>query len=137
MIRAGEGSGNPTIDTGIPPTHVEFGGRASPTFNAINDGKGNTDCNGHGTHVSGTVGSASHGVAKAVLLHAVRVLDCTGFGLNSQVIAGINRVTANRIKPAVANISLGGGFSAALNAAVAKSIQAGVTYVGQQQSRRL
>ena len=116
------------IDTGILRTHVDFGGRAVFGFDAIQDGNGMTDCHGHGTHVAGTVGGATYGVAKAVRLHAVRVLDCTGSGLVSQVIAGINWVTSHRIKPAVANMSLGGGFSQALNTAVANSIKAGVSY---------
>ncbi|HEY7026476.1 MAG TPA: S8 family serine peptidase [Gemmatimonadales bacterium] len=116
------------IDTGILRTHVDFGGRAVFGFDAIQDGNGMTDCHGHGTHVAGTVGGSTYGVAKAVRLHAVRVLDCTGSGLISQVIAGINWVTAHRIKPAVANMSLGGGFSQALNTAVANSIKAGVSY---------
>jgi len=116
------------IDTGILRTHVDFGGRAVFGFDAIQDGNGMTDCHGHGTHVAGTVGGATYGIAKAVRLHAVRVLDCTGFGLTSQVIAGVNWVTSHRIKPAVANMSLGGGFSQALNTAVANSIKAGVSY---------
>jgi subtilisin family serine protease len=116
------------IDTGILRTHVDFGGRAVFGFDAIQDGNGMTDCHGHGTHVAGTVGGATYGIAKAVKLHAVRVLDCTGSGLISQVIAGVNWVTSHRIKPAVANMSLGGGFSQALNTAVANSIKAGVSY---------
>ena len=116
------------IDTGILLTHTDFGGRASFGFDAIHDGNGMTDCHGHGTHVSGTAAGTTFGIAKAAKLHAVRVLDCSGSGSNSQVIAGINWVTANRIKPAVANMSLGGGFSAALNQAVATSIAAGVSY---------
>jgi PKD repeat protein len=116
------------IDTGILRTHVDFGGRAVFGFDAIQDGNGMTDCHGHGTHVAGTVGGSTYGVAKAVRLHAVRVLDCTGSGLISQVIAGINWVTSHRINPAVANMSLGGGFSQALNSAVANSIAAGVSY---------
>ncbi|HSE67161.1 MAG TPA: S8 family peptidase, partial [Gemmatimonadales bacterium] len=116
------------IDTGILRSHVDFGGRAVFGFDAIQDGNGMTDCHGHGTHVAGTVGGATYGIAKAVRLHAVRVLDCTGSGLISQVIAGVNWVTSHRIKPAVANMSLGGGFSSALNTAVANSIKAGVSY---------
>jgi subtilisin family serine protease len=116
------------IDTGIRATHQQFGGRVSGGFTAINDGNGTNDCNGHGTHVSGTVGSATYGVAKGVSLHPVRVLDCTGSGSTSGVIAGVNWVTQNRVLPAVANMSLGGGVSTALDSAVANSIASGVTY---------
>jgi len=116
------------IDTGIRATHQQFGGRVSGGFTAINDGNGTNDCNGHGTHVSGTVGSATYGVAKGVSLHPVRVLDCTGSGSTSGVIAGVNWVTQNRVLPAVANMSLGGGVSSALDTAVANSIASGVTY---------
>ena len=116
------------IDTGIRATHQQFGGRVSGGFTAINDGNGTNDCNGHGTHVSGTVGSATYGVAKGVSLHPVRVLDCTGSGSTSGVIAGVNWVTQNRVLPAVANMSLGGGVSTALDTAVANSIASGVTY---------
>jgi serine protease len=117
------------IDTGIRATHTEFGGRVSTTgFTAINDGNGTNDCNGHGTHVSGTIGGATYGVAKSVTLHAVRVLDCSGSGSTSGVIAGVDWVTANRTLPAVANMSLGGGASTALDDAVRRSVAAGVTY---------
>jgi subtilisin family serine protease len=115
------------IDTGIRLTHNDFGGRASTGFDAV-DGGSADDCNGHGTHVSGTVGGSSFGVAKGVQLVAVRVLDCTGSGAISQVIAGVDWVTANAIKPAVANMSLGGGANAALDAAVTNSINSGVSY---------
>jgi subtilisin family serine protease len=117
------------IDTGIRTTHAEFGGRASGDFTSIADGNGTSDCYGHGTHVAGIVGGATYGVAKQTTLHAVRVLDCTGNGPTSGVIAGIDWVTQNHVKPAVANISLGGGASAALNDALRNSIAAGVTYV--------
>jgi subtilisin family serine protease len=116
------------IDTGIRATHVEFGGRASGAFTAITDAFGTSDCNGHGTHVAGTIGGATYGIAKNVLLHSVRVLDCTGSGTLSGVLAGVNWVTANAVHPAVANMSLGGGVSPTLNAAVASSIASGVTY---------
>jgi subtilisin family serine protease len=116
------------IDTGIRITHRDFGGRASVGTDTVGDGRNGIDCNGHGTHVSGTVGGATFGVAKGVSLVAVRVLDCGGSGTNSGVIAGIDWVTANAIKPAVANMSLGGGASAALDQAVQRSIAAGVTY---------
>jgi aqualysin 1 len=117
------------IDTGIRRTHTQFGGRAFVGFDAINDGRNTSDCNGHGTHVAGTVGGSTYGVAKSVRLFAVRVLSCSGSGSTSGVIAGVNWVTANHIKPAVANMSLGGGASSALDTAVRNSIAAGVTYV--------
>jgi subtilisin family serine protease len=116
------------IDTGISVSHSEFGGRASGGFTAINDGNGTNDCNGHGTHVAGTIGGATWGVAKSVALKAVRVLDCSGSGTTSGVISGVNWVTANKTLPAVANMSLGGGASSALDTAVTNSINSGITY---------
>jgi subtilisin family serine protease len=116
------------IDTGILTTHTEFGGRATPGFDAVTSGGSAVDCNGHGTHVSGTVGGTTYGVAKDVRLVAVRVLDCNGSGSTSGVIAGIDWVTANHATPAVANMSLGGGASTALDQAVQRSIASGVTY---------
>ncbi len=126
--KSGSGVTAYVIDTGIRITHSEFGGRASSGFTAINDGNGTNDCNGHGTHVAGTIGSATWGVAKAVALKAVRVLDCSGSGTTSGVISGVNWVTANRTLPAVANMSLGGGASSALDTAVTNSINSGITY---------
>jgi subtilisin family serine protease len=116
------------IDTGIRAAHTEFGGRASVGTDTIGDGQNGNDCNGHGTHVAGTVGGSTYGVAKAVRLVAVRVLNCAGSGTNAGVIAGVDWVTANAIKPAVANMSLGGGVSAPLDTAVRNSIASGVTY---------
>jgi subtilisin family serine protease len=116
------------IDTGIRRTHTQFGGRAFIGFDAVGDGQNTNDCNGHGTHVSGTVGGSTYGIAKAVRLFAVRVLSCSGSGSNAGVIAGVDWVTANRVRPAVANMSLGGGVSTALDSAVRRSITAGVTY---------
>ena len=118
------------IDTGIRATHSQFAGRVISGFTAINDGRGTSDCNGHGTHVAGTVGGSTYGVAKNVTLVAVRVLDCNGSGSNSGVIAGVDWVSGNHTagQPAVANMSLGGGASSALDTAVNNSINDGVTY---------
>jgi subtilisin family serine protease len=127
--RTGAGVRAYIIDTGIDVAHQEFGGRASAGFDATLPVLGNADdCNGHGTHVAGTVGGTTYGIAKNVSLVAVKVLDCTGFGQTSGVIAGVDWVTQNHVKPAVANMSLGGGASATLDQAVSNSIQAGVTY---------
>ncbi|WP_246080163.1 S8 family peptidase [Modestobacter altitudinis] len=117
------------IDTGIAFRHSDFGGRAVSGYDAV-DGGAADDCNGHGTHVSGTIGGATYGVAKGVRLVGVRVLDCAGSGSNAGVIAGIDWVTANHAAgaPAVANMSLGGGASTALDQAVQRSIADGVTY---------
>ncbi|HYJ80196.1 MAG TPA: S8 family peptidase, partial [Longimicrobiaceae bacterium] len=117
------------IDTGILTSHSNFGGRASGGYTAINDGRGSTDCNGHGTHVAGTIGSTTYGVAKSVSLIAVRVLDCSGNGTNAGVIAGMDWVAQNRVLPAVANMSLGGGASQAVDDAVNRMHTAGVTVV--------
>ncbi|HYN84705.1 MAG TPA: S8 family peptidase [Pyrinomonadaceae bacterium] len=116
------------IDTGIRTSHAQFGGRAAVSFDAVGDGQNGQDCNGHGTHIAGTVGGSTYGVAKGVQLRAVRVLNCSGSGSTSNVIAGVDWVTRNRVLPAVANMSLGGGASAALDTAVQNSINAGVTY---------
>jgi len=116
------------IDTGILLTHNEFTGRLFTGFDAVTSGGTANDCNGHGTHVAGTVGGTVYGVAKQVRLHAVRVLSCSGSGTTSGVIAGVDWVTANHVKPAVANMSLGGGASTSLDSAVKNSIAAGVTY---------
>jgi subtilisin family serine protease len=112
------------IDTGIRTTHTQFGGRASNVFDAL--GGTGADCNGHGTHVSGTVGGSTYGVAKSALLRGVRVLDCNGSGSTSGVISGVDWVTANHISPAVANMSLGGGVSSALDTAVNNLSNSGV-----------
>ena len=113
------------IDTGIRTTHTQFGGRASNVFDAF--GGNGQDCNGHGTHVAGTVGGSTYGVAKSALLRGVRVLDCNGSGSNSGVIAGVDWVRNNHIAPAVANMSLGGGVSTALDTAVNSLSNSGVT----------
>ena len=115
------------IDTGIRATHTEFDGRASADANFFDDGR-TDDCNGHGTHVAGTVGGETYGVAKDVRLHAVRVIGCDGFGLLSSIVGGVDWVTANHIRPAVANMSLGGLHNPIINQAVIRSIASGVTY---------
>jgi subtilisin family serine protease len=115
------------LDTGIRTSHTQFGGRA--TWGANFAGGQNTDCHGHGTHVAGTVGGSTYGVAKAVRLVAVKVLNCAGSGTLSGVVAGINWVTNNAVEPAVANMSLGGGASSSIDSAVANSVASGVTYV--------
>lgn len=118
------------IDTGIRKTHTEFGGRAVHGFDAIAAGLSSDDCNGHGTHVAGTIGGATYGIAKGVRLVAVRVLNCAGVGLNSGVLAGVDWVTGDHDpgEAAVANMSLGGDASTALDQAVRNSIADGVTY---------
>jgi subtilisin-like proprotein convertase family protein len=117
------------IDTGIRFSHVDFGGRAISGFDAI-DGGAADDLNGHGTHVAGTVGGTTYGVAKSVVLVGVRVLDASGFGTTDSVVAGIDWVTGNHRpgEPAVANMSLGGGTDSILDSAVTNSIASGVTY---------
>ncbi|WP_433830306.1 S8 family peptidase [Actinoplanes sp. CA-015351] len=115
------------IDTGIRTTHQDFGTRATSGFDAVDGGTAD-DCNGHGTHVAGTVGGSAYGVAKGVQLVGVRVLDCEGSGTTAQVVAGIEWVTANAVKPAVANMSLGGSADTALDNAVSASIASGVSY---------
>ena len=117
------------IDTGVLGSHSQFSGRMGNGYTAISDGRGTTDCNGHGTHVAGTVGGTTHGVAKGVTIHPVRVLGCTGSGTNSGVIAGMDWVTANRVRPAVANMSLGGSADQATDDAVNRLHNAGVTVV--------
>lgn len=125
------------VDTGIRSSHDEFGGRVGAGRNFVSSGFlfGSTDpddtddCNGHGTHVAGTVAGSRYGVAKAATVHPVRVLGCNGSGSNSGVIAGVDWLAANHQAPAVANMSLGGGNSDALDAAVRGAISAGVTFV--------
>ena len=125
----GQGVRAYVIDTGIRFSHADFGGRAISGFDAIDGGTAD-DCNGHGTHVAGTIGGSTYGVAKGVTLVGVRVLNCQGSGTNAQVIAGIDWVSSDHDpgERAVANMSLGGGASTALDTAVINSINDGVTY---------
>src|SRR5262245_51509910 len=128
--RTGAGVKAYIIDTGIRTTHAQFGGRAIDGRDTVDGALPAADCNGHGTHVAGTVGGSTYGVAKGVTLVAVRVLNCSGSGTNSGVIAGIDWVTGNHQagQPAVANMSLGGSASSALDTAVRNSIADGVSY---------
>ncbi|MFK4066979.1 S8 family peptidase [Streptomyces sp. NPDC029674] len=116
------------VDTGLRTTHTEFGGRASVGVDTVGDGRNGDDCNGHGTHVGGVAAGKTYGVAKEAKLVAVRVLDCQGSGTTSGVVAGVDWVTKKAPRPAVANMSLGGGASQVLDTAVRNSIRSGVTY---------
>ncbi|MGA0081924.1 MAG: S8 family serine peptidase, partial [Ilumatobacteraceae bacterium] len=119
------------VDTGIDATHPEFGGRVNSGFDAVSGGSGQIDCNGHGTHVAGTIASQTYGVAKAARLVPVRVLDCNGSGTYSGVIAGLDWIAQNRPtnQLAVVNMSLGGGASSSLDSAVASLVASGVAVV--------
>ncbi|MEU9300520.1 S8 family peptidase [Streptomyces sp. NPDC048269] len=126
--KAGEGVTAYIIDTGVRKTHQDFGGRASDGYDAIDNDNTAQDGHGHGTHVAGTVAGGSYGVAKKARIVGVRVLDNNGSGTTAQVVAGIDWVTRNAVKPAVANMSLGGGADSALDTAVRNSIASGITY---------
>lgn len=119
------------IDTGVRADHTDFGGRVASGYSTIADGRGTTDCNGHGTHVAGTIAGSAYGVAKAASVIPVRVLDCYGSGTWSGVIAGLDWVAKNHAPgvPAVANMSLGGGASSLVDDAVRAVISDGVTTV--------
>jgi subtilisin family serine protease len=112
------------IDTGVRADHADFGGRAVMSYNSA--GGKNTDCNGHGTHVAGTVGGATYGIAKGVRIYGVKVLDCRGSGTWSGVISGMDWVASNHRKPAVANMSLGGGANQSVDDAATRLSDAGV-----------
>lgn len=114
------------IDSGLQANHPEFGGRAQNVYDAVGDGQNGNDCNGHGTHVAGIVGSVKYGVAKGVALRGVRAVNCSGSGTTSGIIASLDWVRVNAVRPAVANMSLGGGFSSALNTAVNNLANSGV-----------
>ncbi len=126
----GEGVTAYVIDTGIRPTHSEFANRVRLGFDAVGDGRNGVDCNGHGTHVAGTIGGTTYGVAKRVSLVAVRVLNCDGAGKLSDVIAGIDWVASDHASgPAVINMSLGGAASHSLDLAVNRAIADGISVV--------
>ncbi|KJY89334.1 alkaline serine protease [Pseudoalteromonas piscicida] len=117
------------IDTGVLNSHNDFGGRARNGYDFVDNDAVSQDCNGHGTHVAGTIGGSQYGVAKAVDLVGVRVLNCSGSGSYAGVIAGIDWVAGNASGPSVANMSLGGGKSQAVNNAVANAVNRGITFV--------
>lgn len=128
---AGAGVSAYVVDTGVLAAHTEFAGRMSAGWTAVADGRGSGDCNGHGTHVAGTVAGSTYGVAKRATIVPVRVLDCTGSGYNSDVVAGLDWVAANHAAgaPAVVNLSLGGAASAAVDTALQGVINDGVAAV--------
>ncbi|QFZ17986.1 S8 family peptidase [Saccharothrix syringae] len=116
------------IDTGVRISHTTFGGRARNGYDAVENDSVAQDGNGHGTHVAGTIAGSTYGVAKGATVYGVRVLNDAGSGTTADVVEGIDWVTNNHVKPAVANMSLGGGASSTIDAAVRRSIAAGVTY---------
>jgi subtilisin family serine protease len=126
--RRGNGVTVYVLDSGIRTTHQEFGGRASFAADFVGDGQNGADCEGHGTSVAAVAGGVTYGVAKNVSLKNVRVCDCFGICPTSAVISGVDWVTGNHAKPAVANMSLAVSPSTALDKAVRKSLAAGVTY---------
>jgi subtilisin family serine protease len=128
FIRTGAGVHFYGIDTGINLTHVDLSGRVGVGFDAVTPGGNANDCNGHGTHTATTAAGTSFGVAKGATVHPIRVLDCSGSGTVAGVIAGVDFVTQNHVNPAVANMSLGGGISTALDQAVTASVASGVVY---------
>lgn len=128
-LRSGQGVRAYIVDTGILASHQDFGGRVLEGYSSVADANGSSDCNGHGTHVAGIVGGSTWGVAKAVGLVPVRVLDCNGSGMSSSVIAGLDWILAHGVKPAVVNLSLGGGVSPAMDAAVARLVAEGYAVV--------
>lgn len=117
-LQTGSGTTAYIVDTGILSTHQQFSGRVLSGYTAISDGNGTSDCHGHGTHVAGTVGGSTYGVAKNVSLVPIRILGCDGSGASSNVIAGLDWILKNGKKPAVVNISLGGEANASLDSAV-------------------
>jgi subtilisin family serine protease len=132
--RTGQGVNVYVIDSGIRPTHREFGGRAGVAADFVGDGRNGVDCSGHGTHVAGTIGGATYGVARAVRLHSVRILPCSGGSPRSRTIAAVDWVAANHVKPAVANLSVTGvnesfPSPSALDLAVEGAVAAGVSVV--------
>ena len=125
---AGSGVTAYVIDTGVRISHAQFGGRAFNGYDAVSNDNVAQDGNGHGTHVASTIAGSTYGIAKQAKIVAVRVLNNAGSGTTAGVVAGIDWVTANHSGPSVANMSLGGGASTAIDTAVRNSISSGVTY---------
>jgi subtilisin family serine protease len=127
---AGSGVRVYVVDTGVRSTHVDFGGRVAAGYTAISDGRGTEDCDGHGTHVAGTSAGATWGLASRATIVPVRVLDCTGSGSWSGVVAGLDWIAGDVAgRPAVANMSLGGGANSTVDSAVSRAVSAGVSVV--------
>lgn len=128
---AGAGVTAYVVDTGVVASHADFGGRVAAGWTAVADGRGSGDCNGHGTHVAGTAAGSTYGVAKSATVVPVRVLDCNGSGYNSDVVAGLDWIAAHHPAgvPAVANLSLGGPASSAVDTAIQAVMNDGVTAV--------
>ena len=133
ISRAGEATGVDVyvIDTGVRTSHTDFTSRVVAGFSAVTDGRGTDDCHGHGTHVAGTVAGATYGIGTKARIIPIRVLDCNGSGSSTGVISGINWMIQHHVagQPAVANLSLGGGFDVALNDAIERAVADGITVV--------
>jgi len=117
------------VDTGVLASHQDFTGRVKAGYTAVSDGNGTTDCNGHGTHVAGTIAGTKYGIAKSASIIPVRVLDCNGSGTTSTVIAGLDWVASQNPKNAVVNLSLGGGTSTALDDAINRVVNKDIVVV--------
>lgn len=117
------------VDTGVLASHQDFAGRVKAGYTAVSDGKGTTDCNGHGTHVAGTIAGTKYGIAKSASIIPVRVLDCNGSGTTSTVIAGLDWVASQNPRNAVVNLSLGGGTSTALDDAINRVVNKDIVVV--------
>ncbi len=123
----GDGATVYVLDTGTDYRQSEFGGRASSGYDFVDNDSDASDCHGHGTHVAGTVGSTTYGVAKGVKIVAVRVLGCDSSAPWSTIVSGIDWVTKNAKKPAVLTMSIGGGATSTVDQAVQGAVRAGIT----------
>lgn len=128
---SGQGAAVYVVDTGIRASHEDFENRVLPGFSSITDGRGTIDCNGHGTHVAGTIAGSTYGIAKQANLVPVRVMDCDGVGSLSTVVAGLDWISRNvpAGSKAVVNLSIGGGISSTLDSMVDSLAGKGITVV--------